>query len=257
MKKRYADGGDVDVDAANKSSDPMGTLMERRKYKGQSFSSAFREARNAGEDTFFWNGKKYTTELAAPRKTEPSGPPGPSGRPRENVAPSGRGAAAGSFEDDKARMADMMRPGRDAIENVYPEQLIGGPGGLGLKSLAGLASRLAGKGKSPGRALAVREAEETPVKFLGASGARDVTPRPRIGNAERPRLEGSASKQLEGPPKRLSTSTRKAEEDVFKGEGESFGLEGAFKKGGKVKAYAKGGMIDGIAQRGKTKCKVV
>lgn len=28
------------------------------------------------------------------------------------------------------------------------------------------------------------------------------------------------------------------------------------KKGGSAKAYAKGGMIDGIAQRGKTKCKI-
>lgn len=60
-----------DVAEANKSSDPLGALMERRKYKGQSFASAFREARKSGDKTFFWNGKRYTTDLAS-EKAMPS-----------------------------------------------------------------------------------------------------------------------------------------------------------------------------------------
>lgn len=58
---------DKDVEEANKSDDPLGALMERRKNKGQSFNSAFREAREAGDKTFYWNGKKYTTELSKPQ----------------------------------------------------------------------------------------------------------------------------------------------------------------------------------------------
>lgn len=65
-----------DAAEANKSSDPMGALMERRKYKGQSFASAFREARGAGDKTFFWNGKKYTTDLAPSKGAPPAGEPG-------------------------------------------------------------------------------------------------------------------------------------------------------------------------------------
>lgn len=75
-----------DVAAANKSSDPMGALMERRKYKGQSFASAFREARDAGDKTFFWNGKKYTTDLASSKSTPPAGEPGGAYRSRRAAA---------------------------------------------------------------------------------------------------------------------------------------------------------------------------
>jgi hypothetical protein len=34
----------------------------------KSFSQAFREARDAGDDTFSWKGKKYTTEMADAKK---------------------------------------------------------------------------------------------------------------------------------------------------------------------------------------------
>lgn len=62
-----------DAKEANKSSDPMGALMERRKYQGQSFGSAFREAKKGGEKTFFWNGKKYTTATAPDKSPAPAG----------------------------------------------------------------------------------------------------------------------------------------------------------------------------------------
>jgi len=35
---------------------------------GKSFSQAFKEARAAGKETFSWNGKKYTTEMAGAKK---------------------------------------------------------------------------------------------------------------------------------------------------------------------------------------------
>lgn len=84
-----------DVAEANKSSDPMGALMERRKYKGQSFASAFREARNSGDKTFFWNGKKYTTDLAPAKPVPPAGEPG--------------GASRG--EGRGYKLSDVERPG--------------------------------------------------------------------------------------------------------------------------------------------------
>ena len=36
--------------------------------KDKTFSQAFREARDAGKDTFTWNGKKYTTEMDGEKK---------------------------------------------------------------------------------------------------------------------------------------------------------------------------------------------
>jgi hypothetical protein len=37
---------------------------------GKSFSQAFREARAEGKDTFTWNGKKYSTEMASDKKAK-------------------------------------------------------------------------------------------------------------------------------------------------------------------------------------------
>jgi hypothetical protein len=44
--------------------------------KKKTFREAFAEARSAGKDTFTWNGKKYTTELAKPaaKSTKNEGP---------------------------------------------------------------------------------------------------------------------------------------------------------------------------------------
>ena len=75
-----------DAAEANKSSDPMGALMERRKYKGQSFASAFREARSSGDKTFFWNGKKYNTDVAPAKPVPPAGEPGGAFRSRRSAS---------------------------------------------------------------------------------------------------------------------------------------------------------------------------
>lgn len=39
--------------------------------KSTSFKDAFAEARKAGDKTFEWNGKKYTTEMASDKKAKP------------------------------------------------------------------------------------------------------------------------------------------------------------------------------------------
>lgn len=41
----------------------------------KSFNQAFREARKSGQDTFTWNGKKYTTEMAGEKKSAASSEP--------------------------------------------------------------------------------------------------------------------------------------------------------------------------------------
>lgn len=115
LAARWFDMAD-DVAEANNSSDPMGALMERRKYKGQSFSSAFREARGAGDKVFFWNGKKYTTDLApakpAPRRaTEEDF--GREGR-RQAVKPAeatGEPGGARRGEGRGYKLSDVERPG--------------------------------------------------------------------------------------------------------------------------------------------------
>lgn len=60
--KRYDEGGDIEDESGR------GEVTPEQKQAGRdanSFSDAFRAAREAGEKTFEWKGKKYTTELAS------------------------------------------------------------------------------------------------------------------------------------------------------------------------------------------------
>jgi len=83
-KKRYDEGGDIET--ANASEDPIGTLNKLRGWtdtgeessrsmapaaeKKQSFKEAFASARGAGDKSFEWNGKKYTTEMASSKPSK-------------------------------------------------------------------------------------------------------------------------------------------------------------------------------------------
>ena len=59
-----------DVDPFSGARDEEGEI-EREKPK-KSFGQAFAEARRAGDKTFMFNGKKYTTELKGEKKDKPA-----------------------------------------------------------------------------------------------------------------------------------------------------------------------------------------
>ena len=83
MKKRYNDGGLPDYEREPDEQDRKqqeGAMEEYKSRKAQeeimskplakaSFKEAFAEARAAGDKTFEWNGKKYSTEMAKPEKS--------------------------------------------------------------------------------------------------------------------------------------------------------------------------------------------
>lgn len=87
--RKFGEGDSVtsdDLEAANASADPIGTLNERKGWTGekaeaapepkkQSFGEAFAAARKGGGKTFEWNGKKYTTEMAGEKKAAPAPAP--------------------------------------------------------------------------------------------------------------------------------------------------------------------------------------
>lgn len=164
----------------------------------------------------------------------------------------------------------------------------------GLENLSGDLLPIGRFGKMLGRgvqsargALATRAVEETPVTFLGKSGAR------AMGDAGR--LESSAARQLGSEPGKLASepgkltgpskrqlverdraaraAAREAEKEAFNRRGVDRFMdstfEGGMKKGGKVKAkpakkMASGGATrssaskraDGIATKGKTRGKL-
>jgi hypothetical protein len=84
--KRYDEGGvsKDDLEAANATQDPIETLNKRKGWtdtgeetsapaaKKTSFKEAFASARKAGDKTFQFEGKKFTTDLASDKKAAPA-----------------------------------------------------------------------------------------------------------------------------------------------------------------------------------------
>ena len=59
-----------DVDPFSGARDEEGNI-EREEPKKETFKEAFAKARKAGDKTFMFNGKKYTTEMKGEKKAEP------------------------------------------------------------------------------------------------------------------------------------------------------------------------------------------
>jgi hypothetical protein len=73
--KRYDEGGMTEEDVRsfagtpeNDSNAGMAEAYEEPVAKKRSFKEAFAEARKAGDKSFEWEGKKFTTEFASPKK---------------------------------------------------------------------------------------------------------------------------------------------------------------------------------------------
>ena len=186
-------------------------------------------------------------------------------------------------QDAEADYKRITKPGRDAIEGVYPEELLI-PGGkaakYGLNALKGAAKPVG----STSRALAEYE---TPITFLGKGAQKNVTPMERLATDRAKRLtydeaQGIASNATPrvGGPK--AQAEREVAETIARlKQSKSGGSSGApvrqrspkdmtsfksadelgieFKRGGNIKRYASGGSVsassrgDGCAQRGKTR----
>ena len=186
-----------------------------------SFKDAFKAARKAGQGTFTWQGKKYTTEMAGEKKAAPAAAPA---APKVEVA-APTVAAPKSARDTQAE-ADA-RPGS----------------GAGFRRLA---ARFGTAGqrkemKALGYGDEDEDSDESPA-MRRMRIAREVAETSSRG----PRGRGSAVKNMSTAERRMYDAGR------------------GMNRGGSVKKYAGGGSVssaskraDGIASRGKTRCKIV
>ena len=148
----------------------------------------------------------------------------------------------------------QIRPEDQAISRVYPEEyLVGGPG---LKSLQSAAKALAAQtgqvGKTSAREAFDRAAQAERLSVDRGSAAQ----RAAVLRAER----AEAARRGQTPTTFTSTRPSDSTKRTRKFNEEDSGVE--FKRGGKTKKMASGGMTsaskrgDGIASKGKTKCKM-
>ncbi len=109
MMKRYKDGGPVDdMEMANQSEDaaPMAKAEESSAPEYKSFKEAFAAERKAGNKTFEYMGKKYTTDMAAPRKEAAK-----AAAPKAESAPAPKAAA--STDVTKMSLAERAKASRE------------------------------------------------------------------------------------------------------------------------------------------------
>jgi len=181
--RKFADGGetDPDIEKANATDDPIAYMNKAKGWTGAaaktpSFKAAFAAARSAGDKSFEWNGKKYSTAVS----------------PAVNPT-------LGEARDKNAQAA------ADAID----------PGDRRTREL------------------------------MNTRGSRPA-------NYSRNTRTGATAKMMQPSyPSKESVMERRTQYEKMQDES----APSTFRKGGAVKKYAKGGSIDGIAQRGKTRGK--
>jgi hypothetical protein len=129
--------------------------------------------------------------------------------------------------------------------------LAGGAAGIGGRSVARrlLGGRLAG-GKG-GESLAQRRIREAADKEAERVG-RGVSRRGMPSYSDRYRAgESAAARRAEFRQRQRDEAERRLDERL------ASDMEGGFKNGGSIKKYNKGGKIDGVAKRGKTRCRII
>jgi hypothetical protein len=242
--KKFALGGPTSYSGED-SGEGMKMSTRRSGSSGDmSFKDAFRAARKAGDDTFTWKGKKYTTEVAGAKKSEAPKVEAPKVEVEKKTetkveVPAGPRRTAGGRG---AKLPEGYKPkvgsGRfDDPTSSYGERVLSP-----LKKLTDIFGR--------------RE-EERVMRNMGVS--REEA-RKRIDakeDAEEGMRHGGKVKKMRGGGMPDLTGDGKiTRADVLKGRG-------VFKHGGGVKRYASGGSVssaskraDGIAKKGKTRGKI-
>ena len=256
-------------------------------YDHMSFGEAFNTAKAQGKSTFSWRDKTYTTKTAQEQ-----------GREIKAAEGSGRGAVAGRTAADRdtptaraestARRAEIPTGGAargpaESGDRMSPLEMgllttagaLAGPA-LGRGAIAayrgarGIADTVRGAVQASRgleearRARLAREMDDSLPEPVGIpelgrgvfrsarekaeAEARNAKPRMQVEGTKGGVYRGAKDeKAAEAKPEfRSRTADRMDERDM------------EFKKGGKTKAYAKGGSVRGagIAQRGVRKCKV-
>lgn len=198
----------------------------KKSYDDMSFSAAFRQAmKDKGKgETFTWKGKSYKLEMAGDRKPTSRGAPPAGGR---SSSGSGRGtpSAGGRPSSDSSGSGRGTPPTpRNPLAQYEQEKARrAGTTGPGIAVTASRAQVEAAKADARKKAAAFLAKQE--------QAAKDAA----IRRGQR--------------PARFATPTDAQLDRVANQQG--------FKKGGKVKKYAKGGVvkksINGIAKRGLTR----
>lgn len=290
MKKRkfrYDEGGEVDYGEDERpAATGMSEAAELMPEKPKTFKEAFAEARRAGDKTFTFGGKRYTTELAGSKPVPPAGTPGGAYRgqrsdmasasaaeiPKSAASQSSRAVIPGGGQEtevEEPTSTSRMRQGMsDTVKKALAVSGAGALGTLGL-GLGYKAYKASDAAKRAQIAKAIREGAESAPVTGGSTAARTTS---ETGRKFSPKaeMEAAESTMRGAVGRRDIQAKRAAKERAESAEGKSSGRTGStgaprsrntvgrdeemtsrnFSSGGKVR----GG---GCEMRGKTKGRMV
>ena len=236
----------------------------------QTFAQAFADARKGGAKTFTWGGKSYTTEMRGERKPAASaraaapaagntsatryganfGKPEVGGKANKTPAtppktPAPDKPAAPKLTQSQKYTQMAARSEQEAAQKRAQEKPLGQGGTpfARLKNLVGFGSDAATRRAQMYRGMAAQEDKRTAT--IARLEAADAA-------ADKARAAAKAKRNAE-----IIAAGEKPGASGYERGRAKFYRENpnAMRKGGKVKKYAKGGKIDGIAVRGKTRAK--
>ena len=283
--RKFDEGGPTYGEDERPAPTGMSEAAELMPEKPKGFKDAFREARSAGDKTFTWQGKKYTTEMAGSKTAPPSGTPGGAyrGQRAEALAPK-----ASSSDIPKGKESAPESTGEDTSGPSNLDRILMGTGvGAGIAGIAGAAKlaqmRRAKQAAEMSKAAAAKFSQpqarqiatQTGVKKQPAEQIKKEPPAPAKDSSETasPRKSRNIFERRKSdtdtapttPPKRpgpkkpeVSASDKSSKTP----RGRSSYRDDAdveFRRGGATKAYTSGGSVKGagIAQRGVKRCKFV
>ena len=274
--RKFSEGGDVNYGEDERpAATGMSAAAELMPEKSKGFKEAFRDARSAGDKSFTWQGKKYTTELAAAKPKAAAPAPAPAPKAASAEIPKGKESAPASTGEDTSGPSNMDRI------------LMGTGAGAGIVGIAGAAKlaqmRRAKQAAEMSKAAAAKFSQpqarqiatQTGVKKQPVEQVKKEPPPPAKDSADTasPRKSRNIFERKKSdtdtapatPPKRpgpkkpeVSASDKSSKTP----RGRSSYRDDAdveFRRGGATKAYTSGGSVKGagIAQRGVKRCKFV
>lgn len=269
--RKFDEGGPTYGEDERPAPTGMSEAAELMPEKPKGFKDAFREARSAGDKTFTWQGKKYTTEMAAAKPKAAAPAPAPAPKAASSDIPKGSETAPESTGEDTSGPSNLDRI------------LMGTGVGAGIAGIAGAAKlaqmRRAKQAAEMSKAAAAKFSQpqarqiatQTGVKKQPAEQIKKEPPAPAKDSSETasPRKSRNIFERRKSdtdtapttPPKRpgpkkpeVSASDKSSKTP----RGRSSYRDDAdveFRRGGATKAYKSGGSVrgGGCEQRGKTR----
>lgn len=263
--RKFSEGGDANYGEDERpAATGMSAAAELMPEKSKGFKEAFRDARSAGDKSFTWQGKKYTTEMAGakPKAAAPAPAPAPAPKAASAEIPKGGETAPASTGEDTSGPSNMDR----IFMGLGAGAGIAGAAKLARLSRAEKATKAAKEAASKfsapqaakqvttetGRRFSPKaEMEAAESTMRGAVGRKQLqAKRAEAGKTAKARAETMEANKpvMQATPKKASPRARTRDEDV------DYELRA---RGGRI-GYAKGGSVKGggCEQRGVKKCKV-